>query len=157
MKLYRLKRVQHIPVSVDEAWRFFAHPSNLPLITPPWLEFRIKGYVPDKMYAGMLIAYHHKPFLGLPVTWISEISHIREPDFFVDEQRYGPYRFWRHQHFFETTTNGTEMTDLVHYGLKFGTLGRLIHRLTVRPKLENIFDYRRQRIERIFGREDGPG
>jgi len=104
-----------------------------------------------------MISYRLEPFLGIPVTWISEITHVCEPDFFVDEQRFGPYKFWHHEHFFKAADNGTQVIDIVHYALGHGVLGRLAHRLIVSPRLEDIFDYRREKLKRIFRGNTPPG
>jgi ligand-binding SRPBCC domain-containing protein len=95
-------------------------------------------------------AYRLKPFAGIPVTWISEITHVREPDYFVDEQRFGPYRFWHHRHVFTPAENGTQIFDVVHYALGMGVVGNWVQRLVVAPRLEQIFDYRRETLKRIF-------
>lgn len=145
MKLYLLKEEQLLPMSLEKAWEFFVHPANLPLITPANLGFKITGTLPDKMHAGMIVTYTVTPFTGLRVNWVTEITHAEEPHFFVDEQRFGPYRFWHHQHRFQEAPGGTLMTDLVHYALPFGLLGRLAAPL-VRRRLAAIFDYRRQAL-----------
>lgn len=150
MKMYRLKQEQLLPMPIERAWEFFVHPANLPLITPPDLGFRITGELPDKMHAGMIVTYTVTPFLGLAVEWVTEITHMQEPHFFVDEQRFGPYRLWHHQHIFEKTPQGTLMTDIVHYVLPFGLLGRLAAPL-VSHRVRQIFDYRRVALARELG------
>ena len=150
MKLYRLERVQALPVTPAEAWPFFSSPSNLPSLTPPWLKLRVVGDIPARMFPGMVIPYRVKPVFGLSVAWITEITHVEEPRYFVDEQRFGPYRFWQHQHRFSPRPAGLEMTDKVHYGLRYGPLGRLLHALIIRRRLEAIFDFRFAKLERIF-------
>jgi ligand-binding SRPBCC domain-containing protein len=150
MRLYRLERIQHLPVCQIEAWQFFSNPINLPEITPPWLSFSLTQKVPISIHAGMIISYRLKPFLGLPVTCISEITHVCEPDYFVDEQRFGPYKFWHHQHLFNAVSNGTQVIDIVHYAIAYGILGRLAHRSIVSPRLDDIFDYRHEELKKIF-------
>lgn len=150
MKLSRLSRVQYFPISIEQAWHFFSNPSNLSEITPSWLCFKLAQKVPENIHAGMIISYKLKPFPHIPVTWVTEITHIRKPEFFVDEQRFGPYKFWHHQHLFKTHGDGTEMTDIVHYAMSYGILGDLINRHIVSPRLENIFDYRYEKLKRIF-------
>lgn len=150
MKLYTLQRQQIIPVSIGEAWDFFSNPCNLPLITPAWMNFRITSEVPEKMYAGMIIAYRVRPLLNFPLDWITEITHVDEPRMFVDEQRFGPYRFWHHQHIFRETERGVEMRDIVHYALRGGIFGRAINELIVQRKLREIFDHRVCAVEQIF-------
>jgi ligand-binding SRPBCC domain-containing protein len=150
MKLYRLHREQILPINIRQAWDFFADPANLPLITPPDLGLQITSTLPDRMYAGMIVSYTVTPFAAVPVAWVTEITHVMEPDFFVDEQRFGPYRFWHHQHLFREIDTGTVMTDLVHYGLPCGFLGRLAA-FWVARRLSAIFEYRREALVKMFG------
>jgi ligand-binding SRPBCC domain-containing protein len=104
------------------------------------------------MYPGMLIEYTVRPLFGLPVRWVTEITHVREHEYFVDEQRAGPYRFWHHEHHFRPVEGGVEVRDLVSYRLPLGPLGSLINRLAVRGRLAQIFEYRRRVLEDRFGR-----
>lgn len=150
MKIYILREEQFISMPVPQAWEFFANPANLPLITPPDLGFSITGTIPERMHAGMIVTYTVTPFAGFRVDWVTEITHAEEPRFFVDEQRFGPYRFWHHQHHFTERDGGTLMTDLVHYALPFGLLGRLAAPL-VRRRLERIFSFRRETLARRLG------
>lgn len=150
MKPFILKRSQTLPIPCATAWEFFSDPRNLPLITPPDLGFRITSELPERMYAGMVVSYTVTPFAGIKADWTTEITHVREPEFFVDEQRIGPYRFWHHQHQFREVANGTLMTDLIHYLLPFGLFGLLVDGF-VRQRLERIFEYRRQTLEQRFG------
>jgi ligand-binding SRPBCC domain-containing protein len=156
MKIHRLKAVQRLPIPIDEAWAFFSHPKNLRAITPPWMDFRITNEVPEVMYRGALITYTVRPLLGLRINWVTEITHLEEPRFFVDEQRFGPYRFWHHQHLFREADGGTEMTDIVDYALPFGPLGELAHRFSFRSRVEGIFAYRRQALIERFGTPKPP-
>jgi len=157
MKLYRLHRVQNLPLSLKDAWDFFCTPTNLPEITPPELEMTITSGPPEHMYAGMILTYTVRPLLRFRIRWVSEITQVREPWFFVDEQRLGPYRFWHHQHLFREIEGGVEMQDIIHYALPFGLLGRMMHRLKVRRQLEGIFDYRKKVLIQKFGvLYDGP-
>ena len=151
MKLYRVHRVQQLPLSLDEAWAFFSDPNNLPAITPPSLGFEVTSEPPGEMYAGMILTYRVRPLFGIPVSWVTEITHVRAPHFFVDEQRFGPYRFWHHEHHFRETGAGVEVEDLVHYALPFGWLGRAVNRLTVRRRLDEIFTYRGRILRERFG------
>lgn len=151
MKLYRLHRHQRLPVSVEEAWAFFSDPHNLRLITPPWLDFQLTSDVPNDIYPGCIITYRIRPALSIPVRWVTEITHVDAPHRFVDEQRFGPYRFWHHQHHFRPVEGGVEVEDHVHYGLPFGGLGQGMHALTVRRKLGEIFDYRHDVLAEQFG------
>lgn len=151
MKLHRLKTLQRLPISLEEAWDFFSDPQNLRAITPPSLDFRITSPLPERMYPGMIVSYTVRPLLGIPVQWVTEITHVNEPHFFVDEQRFGPYRLWHHQHHFRPIEGGIEMEDLVHYVLPFGPLGSLAHEVQVRKQLKDIFDYRYRVLEDRFG------
>ena len=151
MKLHRLQTVQRLPISLDEAWDFFSSPRNLRFITPPWLDFRITNEVPERMHTGAIITYTIRPMFGLPVGWVTEITHLDPPHFFVDEQRFGPYRLWHHQHFFRPIEGGIEAEDIVHYALPFGPLGSLVHRLTVHRRVQDIFAYRREVLTERFG------
>jgi ligand-binding SRPBCC domain-containing protein len=103
------------------------------------------------MYAGLIITYRIRPVMNIPAIWVTEITHLREPDFFVDEQRAGPYRFWHHQHILEEIEGGTAMRDIVHYALPFGLPGRIVHPFMVRPQLRKIFAFRRRKLEEMFG------
>ena len=151
MGMYRIERTQSLPISLEEAWAFFSSPKNLAEITPNELGFVVHGEVPEKMYPGLFIQYTVSPLLGIPMTWVTEITHIREGSYFVDEQRVGPYDIWHHEHFFESIPGGVKMTDVVHYKVPFGILGTLVHPFIVRPKLEQIFSYRWKANERLFG------
>jgi ligand-binding SRPBCC domain-containing protein len=113
--------------------------------------FDVLTEVPDTMYEGLMIAYRVRPLFGIPVEWITEITHVKENLFFVDEQRKGPYKIWHHEHHFSPTAEGILMTDIVTYELPFGILGKLVHPLLVKKKLEEIFDYRFKVVEEVFG------
>jgi len=155
MRLHRLCRRQSLPVSLDEAWAFFSDPSSLASITPPWLDFRSTSQLPQAAYPGLIVTYRLRPLGSLAVDWVTEITQMRRPDFFVDEQRFGPYRFWHHLHRFTAIAGGVEMEDVVHYALPLGPLGELAHRLSVARRLAAIFDYRRQALQARFGPPPG--
>ena len=104
------------------------------------------------MYAGLMIEYRVKPILGIPMNWITEITHVDDLRYFVDEQRKGPYRIWHHEHHFKETSKGIEMIDIVSYEIPFGPLGKLAHPFLVKKKLQEIFDYRYKKVEEIFGK-----
>lgn len=106
----------------------------------------------DKVYAGQIIEYKVKPLLGIPVYWMTEITQVKDQEYFIDEQRFGPYRLWHHQHHFREIPGGVEMTDIVHYKIPLGLIGRLANRLFVRKKLEKIFHYRFGKVEELFGK-----
>ena len=141
-----------MPISLAEAWDFFSSPANLQRITPAHMGFRIiSRYHGEKMYPGQLIEYTVRPLLGIPLYWMTEITHVQEGVYFVDEQRFGPYALWHHQHHFREVEGGVEMTDIVHYKIPLGLLGWIADRLFVRQKLEQIFDYRYRKVSEIFG------
>jgi ligand-binding SRPBCC domain-containing protein len=151
MQLYRIERKQFIPLSIQETWSFFSDPENLRKITPDYMGFEIKSDLDTKViYPGMIIIYVVKPVLKIPFQWVTEITHIDSPRYFVDEQRFGPYAFWHHKHFFRELHSGVEMLDLVDYGLPYGIVGKMIHK-TVNRKLEEIFDFRIKKVEELFG------
>lgn len=149
MSLYTVHRTQALSVSSDAAWSFFSDPRNLPAITPPWLEFKVTSPVRLPMHPGQILTYEVSVLPGLRTTWVTEITHVREGEFFVDEQRFGPYRFWHHQHLFSPVPGGTEMEDLVHYALPYWPVGDVVRGL-VRDRLERIFDYRQEVLRKMF-------
>jgi ligand-binding SRPBCC domain-containing protein len=152
MKVYTLSQLQKLPVSLDEAWDYFSSPLNLPDIIPGYLHFEILGdYGSEKMYTGQIIQYRLKPIFQVPVYWVTEITAVQDKKYFIDEQRYGPYGFWHHQHFFREIPGGVEMKDIVHYKLPFGILGKLMHEIIVKKQLQGIFQYRREVLKKKFG------
>ncbi len=151
MRLFRLERIQDLPIELDQAWEFFSTPANLGCITPDWLYFDIRCALPERMFAGQIIEYRIRLGPLFSVRWITEITHVEEQRSFVDEQRFGPFRFWHHLHVFERIPNGARMTDRVHYGLGLGVLGNILERSYVRPRLEAIFDHRAQTLRERFG------
>jgi ligand-binding SRPBCC domain-containing protein len=154
VKTYALKFDQKIPVSVNEAWDFFSSPLNLSKITPARMKFVITSdYTPQtKMYAGMIITYKVSPLLGISLNWVTEITHVQEKQYFVDEQRFGPYSLWHHQHHFKEIEGGVHMTDLLHYAIPYGFIGRATNKLVIGKQLQTIFSYREKAIEQIFGK-----
>ena len=152
MKVYRLSRTQKIPLSLEDAWSYFSSPKNLQEITPDDLKFKILTDISeDKMYSGQIINYIVTPLLNIPMRWTTEIKHVEEGVYFVDEQRFGPYALWHHKHFFKAVDGGVEIMDIVDYALPLGPLGRFAHWLFVRRQLESIFSYRFQKLEQTFG------
>lgn len=150
MKLYTFEQKQFLPITLETAWKFFSDPNQLQNITPPSMNFVVQSALPDKMYAGMIVEYTVTPLLRIPMQWITEITHVHEPVMFVDEQRFGPYRFWHHQHRFLEVPGGIEMHDIISYGLPFGFLGRIAHGIIVRPQLKKIFSYRKKVLHQLF-------
>jgi len=150
MKVYKIETVQHINASIEECWDFFSSPKNLQTITPDTMSFKIQDYDGQRMYPGQVITYTIKPLLGIKINWLTIITVSKQNEYFIDEQRFGPYALWHHKHFFEATANGTKMNDVVHYALPFGFLGRMMNSLIVKNKLKSIFDYRHRKIEELF-------
>ena len=152
MAVYSIKEVQRMPVSLDEAWSFFSHPRNLAVMTPEYLNLKFTNELfGDEMYPGQVMTYKVKPVLGIPMFWMTEITHVMDRKFFVDEQRFGPYALWHHQHHFREIHGGVEMTDLVHYKVPGWIIGDLANTLFIRKKLEEIFTFRRKKVEELFG------
>ena len=151
MKMYTLTRYQKLPVTPEEAWKFFSNPKNLEEITPDDMPFEMIGDGPPDMYAGMIIEYNIEPFPKFPVKWITEITHVEEGKYFVDEQRFGPFKFWHHQHHFRDIEGGVEIIDTVNYILPFSLIGRITHNLMVGGRLAEIFDFRQKTLKAAFG------
>ena len=150
--VHHLKSVQKLPVGLEEAWSFFSNPGNLLTITPPFLNLRITNKIyGTEIYPGQIITYQVKPLLGIPLFWMTEITHVEPGKMFVDEQRKGPYRLWHHQHHFKEIEGGVELTDIVHYRLPMSLLGGIAHSLVVRRQLERIFTYRFHKVNELFG------
>jgi ligand-binding SRPBCC domain-containing protein len=151
MPVHILQRTQVVPAGLEACWNFFSDPRNLEKITPPALDFRVHSALPPRVYPGLMISYRVRPLFGVPVTWLTEITHVEAPHRFVDEQRVGPYAIWHHEHFFTALDEGhTEVRDLVHYVLPFGWLGNLAHPLLVAPQLRNIFAFREKAVMEHF-------
>ena len=152
MGFYQFKKKQKINTSIDEIWDFISSPANLKEITPDYMGFDIttKG-LSKKMYAGMIISYKVSPLLGIKTNWVTEITHVKDKKYFVDEQRVGPYNIWHHQHIIEPIENGVLMTDIVSYQPPFGILGAIANSLIIKSKLNEIFDFRTIAIEKKFG------
>ena len=153
MATYSFQTIQRIPLSLEQAWDFFSNPANLQRITPDGMGFEIiSQYHGNMMYPGQLIEYKVKPLLGVPLYWMTEITHVQDRQYFIDEQRFGPYALWHHQHHFKAIEGGVEMIDIVHYRIPLGILGDIANRLFVRAKLQSIFDYRFEAVEKLFGK-----
>ena len=154
MSFQQFRRTLEINAPIEEIWEFISSPVNLKEITPDYMGFNIiTKNLPAKMHEGMIIIYRVSPLFGIKTTWVTEITHIKENNFFVDEQRVGPYKMWHHQHFIEQIDNGTLMTDIVSYQLSFGILGSLVNKLIVEKKLNEIFNYRTKAISKRFAKE----
>lgn len=152
MSLFQLKSKQKLPITLEDAWDFFSSPANLKIITPDYMAFKVKTGGNRKMYPGQIISYTVKPAFNIPLTWITEILHVEEKKYFVDNQIQGPYKLWHHKHFFEEIENGIEMRDEVDYILPFGLIGDIVHSLYVKKRLEGIFEYRKTKLIELFGK-----
>ena len=151
MKAYTIKRVQTLNTTIDKAWKFFSRPENLRLITPAYMNFKIlQRSGEEKLFAGQKIHYTVCILPGWPVHWLTEITHVDELHCFIDEQRKGPYKLWRHQHHFKEVSEGIEMTDEVNYAIPFGFIGRLANDVFVKRRVNAIFDYRFKVLEELF-------
>ena len=147
-----LKRRQVVAAGLAECWKFFSDPGNLAKITPPDLGFEVLSELPAEIHEGMMVEYRVRPLLGIPMTWLTEITRVRGPNYFVDEQRVGPYALWHHEHEFVEMADGrTALIDRVHYVLPFSPFSEVIHPIVVAPQLEKIFAYRVEAVEKIFG------
>jgi ligand-binding SRPBCC domain-containing protein len=155
-KVYSLYSQQRVPASLDDVWAFFSDARNLLDVTPPHLNLKVTNEVyGDSVYAGQVMTYDVKPLLGIPLSWMTEITHVADKKYFVDEQRKGPYQLWHHQHHFKAIEGGVEMTDLVHYRLPLGFLGSIANSILVKKELEKIFTYRYHQIIKRFGNWEG--
>ena len=153
MAAHSIKTVQKIPVSLNEAWDFFSTPSNLDVLTPGNMKFKtISKHHGDKMYPGQVIEYKVSPIFNIPLYWMTEITHVKQGEYFIDEQRKGPYALWHHQHHFKEIDGGVEMTDIVHYKNPLGIIGEIANSLFVKRQLKKIFEYRFSKVEEIFGK-----
>ncbi len=150
-KTYSIKKIQTIPAGLDKVWNFFSVADNLQAITPATMKFKVlSAHHGDTIYPGQIIEYKVRPLLNIPLYWMTEITHVEDKKFFVDEQRFGPFSLWHHQHHFKETTEGVEMTDIVHYKLPLWFLGDIAHALLVKKQLRELFDYRFNAIDGLF-------
>jgi ligand-binding SRPBCC domain-containing protein len=155
MKVYHLVQKQILPLTLDEAWEFFSTPSNLDKITPEHMNFTTlysSGRGP-KMYPGQIISYKMKILPLVTVRWVTEITQVHHHDYFIDEQRFGPYAMWHHEHRFKKVEGGAEMIDEVTYAIPFGFIGRFANWLFVEKQLEDIFVFRYNTLEKLFNKK----
>ncbi len=153
MKIYKKEYDQFVPGTIDEVWDFFSNPQNLNEITPKSMSFEIISGATKPMYPGMIIRYKIAPFLGIKMNWVTEISQVVQDKLFVDEQRFGPYKLWHHQHHFKEVEGGVQMKDLLHYAIPLGPIGRIANAVYVENQIDHIFEYRTEQIDRLFVRE----
>ncbi|RED42896.1 ligand-binding SRPBCC domain-containing protein [Winogradskyella eximia] len=152
MKIYTLHKKQNLPISVDQAWEFLSNPRNLKTITPDYMGFNILSGADRPMFPGQIIQYIVTPVLGIKTKWVTEITHVKDKEYFVDEQRFGPYALWHHKHFIKEIEGGVEMEDIIDYKVPMGILGQMVHPILVKPKLEEIFNYRTTKLEELYGK-----
>jgi ligand-binding SRPBCC domain-containing protein len=153
MAFYQFTATQKIPASLEQVWDFISSPNNLKEITPAYMGFEITSPgLPEKMYPGMIISYKVSPLFGIKMTWVTEITHVDNQRYFVDEQRMGPYAMWHHQHKIEAIEGGVLMTDIVSYQPPLGFLGVIANALFIKGKLKEIFDFRTVAVEKKFGK-----
>jgi len=152
MKIYTLHKKQNLPITKEKAWEFLSSPKNLKTITTDYMGFNILSGADRPMFSGQIIQYIVTPILGIKTKWVTEITHVEEGKYFVDEQRFGPYALWHHKHFINEIDGGVEMEDIIDYKVTLGILGQLVHPILVKPQLEEIFNYRTQKLEELFGK-----
>jgi len=153
MGFYQLHKTQKIPATIDQVWDFISSPANLKKITPEYMGFNITSkLLSEKMYPGMIISYKVSPVMGIKMTWVTEITQVKEKEYFVDEQRVGPYSMWHHEHKIEPIEGGVLMTDIVSYQPPFGFLGSIANSILIKKQLKEIFDYRVTAVEKMFGK-----
>ena len=150
MKIFKLKYSQKLPISLNEAWEFLSSPNNLELITPKSMDFNIIDWDKKKAYPGQIIQYTVKPLLGIKINWVTEITQVRDKEFFIDEQRFGPYTFWHHKHFIKEIEGGIIMEDVIHYKPPFGLIGILLNFLFINSKLNSVFKHRELELIKTF-------
>ena len=151
MKIYTYHAKQNLPITLAEAWEFLSNPKNLKVITPDYMGFITLSGDERPMFAGQLIQYIVTPVLGIPTKWVTEITNVVDKKYFVDEQRFGPYSLWHHKHFIKEIPGGVEMEDIIDYKIPMGILGQMVHPILVKPKLNEIFEYRRTKLIELFG------
>lgn len=123
------------------------------------MSFKVTSkFEPDtKVYAGMIITYKVSPMLGIKLNWMTEITHVQQQEYFVDEQRFGPYALWHHEHHFKEIEGGVRMTDILNYAVPFGVVGRVTNKLLVGKEIKKIFKYREKAVNDLFGVYKKPG
>lgn len=150
--MYQHTSNQNLNISIDEVWKFLSNPKNLKDITPPYMGFNIISGDDQKMFQGQIIQYILTPIFSIPFRWVTEITHVNEGIYFVDEQRFGPFVFWHHKHFIEETESGVLMRDIVDYKLPLGILGKLAHVLFIKSRVDQIFEFRRKKLDFLFNK-----
>jgi len=139
-----------LPIKIEEAWEFFSNPANLSRITPKNMNFLVTSKLPEKVYPGLIITYKVSPLFNISMNWVTEISQVQEPTYFVDEQRSGPYSIWHHEHHFEPVENGVMMTDKLFYKVPFGLFGKLLDSIFINRQVLGIFKYRAEFLRDLY-------
>lgn len=158
--IYTLTASMMVNTGLQTLWDFISKPENLSNITPPEMDFQItfrSSLNGKEMYPGQIIIYDVKPLPFFKSSWVTEITHVHDKKYFIDEQRFGPYQFWHHQHMIRETDGGVEMIDIVSYKLPMGFAGRWLAGRMVRKQLRKIFDFRKQQMEKYFPYRVIPG
>jgi ligand-binding SRPBCC domain-containing protein len=153
VKTYQFKFEQNLPIPLAEAWDFFSSPLNLSKIIPAKVNLIItSNFTADtKIYPGMLISYKVSPIAGIKMNWVTEITHVKDHIYFVDEQRTGPYAMWHHEHHFKEINGGVHMTDILTYAIPYGIIGQLANKILVDKEIKDLFAYRLEAVNNLFG------
>ena len=151
MKIFKIHTKQKLPITIEEGWGFLSNPKNLSCITPNYMKFKITDCDFKPVYQGQIIQYTVRPLLNIPLKWVTEITHVVNENYFVDEQRFGPYSLWHHKHFLREIDGGIEMEDIIHYKIPLGFIGEFLNFLFIKNQLKEIFEYRRNKLIEIFG------
>ena len=151
MKIFKIHTKQKLPITIEEGWGFLSNPKNLSCITPNYMKFKITDCDFKPVYQGQIIQYTVRPLLNIPLKWVTEITHVVNENYFVDEQRFGPYSLWHHKHFLREIDGGIEMEDIIHYKIPLGFVGEFLNFLFIKNQLKEIFEYRKNKLIEIFG------
>tara|TARA_B100000035_G_scaffold177076_1_gene150976 strand:- start:296 stop:760 length:465 start_codon:yes stop_codon:yes gene_type:complete len=151
MKIFKIHTKQKLPITIEEGWGFLSNPKNLSCITPNYMKFKITDCDFKPVYQGQIIQYTVRPLLNIPLKWVTEITHVVNENYFVDEQRFGPYSLWHHKHFLREIDGGIEMEDVIHYKIPLGFIGEFLNFLFIKNQLKEIFEYRKNKLIEIFG------
>jgi ligand-binding SRPBCC domain-containing protein len=153
VKTYRLEFEQNLPIPLAETWDFFTSPLNLAKLTPPKMGFEVTSPydAKSKVYEGMIITYKITPLFGVKMNWMTEITHVKDQQYFVDEQRFGPYALWHHEHHFTEIKGGVHMKDILNYAIPYSVIGRMANKLLVAKQIKHIFEYRTKAVNEMFG------
>ena len=151
MKIFKIHTKQKLPITIEEGWGFLSNPKNLSCITPNYMKFKITDCDFKPVYQGQIIQYTVRPLLNIPLKWVTEITHVVNEYYFVDEQRFGPYSLWHHKHFLREIDGGIEMEDIIHYKIPLGFIGEFLNFLFIKNQLKEIFEYRKNKLIEIFG------